>query len=54
VRRKASDDTSYLFAINHGQQEAAVAASGVDLLTGEAFIGSVHIPAGSVRIVREA
>ncbi|HEU5428100.1 MAG TPA: beta-galactosidase [Actinocrinis sp.] len=54
VRRKASDDTSYLFAINHGQQEAEVATSGVDLLTGEAFVGSVHIAAGSVRIVREA
>ncbi len=54
VRREASDETSYLFAINHGQQEAAVAASGVDMLTGEAFIGSVHIPAGSVRVVREA
>lgn len=54
VRRKASDETSYLFAINHGQQEAAVAASGVDMLTGEAFIGSVRIPAGSVRVVREA
>ena len=54
VRRKAPDETSYLFAINHGQQEAAVAASGVDMLTGEAFTGSVHIPAGSVRVVREA
>ena len=47
VRRKAADDTSYLFAINHGQHEAALAGPGVDLLTGESFIGAVPIPAGA-------
>ena len=54
VRRKAADGSSYLFAINHGQAEAAATGSGVDLLTGESFIGSVAVPAGGVRVVRQA
>jgi beta-galactosidase len=52
VRRKASDGTSYLFAINHGQSEAVTAGSGVDLLTGESLIGSIAVPAGGVRVLR--
>jgi beta-galactosidase len=54
VRRKASDGTSYLFAINHAEQEALLSATGVDLLTSENFSGAVRIPAGGVRVVRQA
>ncbi|MBS2963212.1 beta-galactosidase [Actinocrinis puniceicyclus] len=54
VARKTSDGASYLFAINHGELEAEIAASGVDVLTGERFTGVVGIPAGGVRVVRRA
>lgn len=51
VRRRAADGPSYLFAINHTRSDASVTASGTDLLTGEAFSGSV--PAGSVAVIAE-
>ena len=54
VRRKASDGASYLFAINHGQSDATVPGPGTDLLTGESFTGAVLVPAGGVRVLREA
>jgi beta-galactosidase len=51
VRRFAPDGQSFLFAINHTRSEAAVEASGTDLLTGKAFTGTV--PAGGVAVVAE-
>ncbi len=51
MRRRSSDGNSFLFAINHSRSSAAVHASGVDLLTGGRFIGSVD--AGSVVVIAE-
>jgi beta-galactosidase len=51
VRRRADSGGSYLFAINHTRFAAAVEASGVDLLTGAVFAGTVE--AGSVAVIAE-
>jgi beta-galactosidase len=51
VRRRAADGSSFLFAINHTRSAAAVEASGVDLLTGTAFAGTVE--AGAVAVIAE-
>lgn len=52
VRRVSPDGVSYLFAINHGTQDAVVPASGVDLLTGEPINGSSSVHGGAVRVIR--
>jgi beta-galactosidase len=51
MRRRSSDGNSFLFAINHSRSSAAVHASGVDLLTGGRFSGTVG--AGSVAVIAE-
>jgi beta-galactosidase len=51
MRRRSSDGNSFLFAINHSRSAAAVHASGVDLLTGGRFSGTVE--AGSVAVIAE-
>lgn len=51
VRRRADSGGSFLFAINHTRSAAAVEATGVDLLTGAAFAGTVE--AGSVAVIAE-
>ncbi|MDQ0677139.1 beta-galactosidase [Arthrobacter pascens] len=51
TRRRAADGSSFLFAINHSRSSATVHASGVDLLTGGRFSGTVD--AGSVAVVAE-
>jgi len=51
VRRRSADGQGFLFAINHTREDASVAASGTDLLTGEPFAGVV--PAGGVAVVAE-
>jgi beta-galactosidase len=51
MRRLAADGSSFLFAINHSRSSAAVHASGVDLLTGGRFCGTVE--AGSVAVIAE-
>lgn len=51
VRRRSDDGRSFLFAINHTRSNASVEASGIELLTGERFAGSV--PAGSVAVIAE-
>ena len=51
VRRRSADGQGFLFAINHTRLDAAVEASGQDLLTGEPFPGLV--PAGGVAVVAE-
>ncbi len=44
---------SWLFAINHGDEPAALEASGLELLTGAEVAGRLALPAGAVAIVRE-
>ena len=51
VRRRSADGQGFLFAINHTRSDAAVEASGQDLLTGEPFPG--RVPAGGVAVVAE-
>ena len=51
TRRRAADGSSYLFAINHTREAASVRAAGTDVLTGEAFAGSVG--AGLVAVIAE-
>jgi beta-galactosidase len=51
TRRRAADGSSFLFAINHTRSSATVRASGVDLLTGGRFSGTVD--PGSVAVVAE-
>lgn len=53
VRRIAAD-CSYLFLFNHTAGPLTVEATGVDLVGGEAANGQVVVPAGGVRVVREA
>ncbi|HEY5050203.1 MAG TPA: Beta-galactosidase C-terminal domain, partial [Acidothermaceae bacterium] len=52
IRRRA-EGASYLFVINHSDREVDVPASGVELLSGTAATGSVHVPPGGVAVVRE-
>ncbi|GIH96481.1 beta-galactosidase [Planobispora siamensis] len=52
VRRAHPDGPSYLFAVNHGVEAVPLEATGLDLLTGEPFPGTV--PAGGVAVIRES
>lgn len=52
TRRRGDDGSSFLFAINHGTTEAAVAATGQELISGVAFTGVVA--AGAVAVIAEA
>ncbi|MDQ0674177.1 beta-galactosidase [Pseudarthrobacter siccitolerans] len=51
TRRRSGDGRSFLFAINHLRSSGTVHASGVDLLSGERFDGTV--PAGGVVVIAE-
>jgi beta-galactosidase len=51
TRRVAANGRSFLFAINHGRQDAAVKADGVELLGGGRFGGNV--PGGGVAVIAE-
>ncbi len=53
VVRRAAEDRSYLFVINHGTTGITYPTSGVELVTGDALIGVVDVPAGAVRVIRE-
>nr|MDT0661422.1 beta-galactosidase [Micromonospora sp. DSM 115978] len=52
VHRVGADGGRFLVAINHGDREARLPASGVELLTGAACDGSLPVPAGEVRVLR--
>ncbi|MFB4266061.1 Beta-galactosidase C-terminal domain [Nonomuraea sp. GTA35] len=53
VRRSHPDGRSFLFAVNHSYAGAVVEAKGTTL-DGAPVDGSLTVPAGAVRIVREA
>ncbi|WP_125773212.1 beta-galactosidase [Antribacter gilvus] len=54
VRRRSDDGTrSWLFAINHTDEPAHVEAAGFELLTATT-VDALKVPAGGVRVVREA
>jgi beta-galactosidase len=52
--RRVSDDASYLFLINHTGEAQNVVTSGRELITGSTADGSVALPAGGVRVIRES
>jgi beta-galactosidase len=54
VTRRVGDDASWLFVINHGEEEAEVPVHGVELVTGRELAGDLQVPAGGVAVVREA
>jgi beta-galactosidase len=51
--RRHGGNASYLFVMNHTQQEAQVQVVGDELLTGRAVTGALRVPAGGVAVVRE-
>ncbi|WP_077489036.1 beta-galactosidase [Sinomonas mesophila] len=51
VRRRGTDGTGWLFALNHTDRDLPLAATGTELLSGEAFGGIVA--AGGAAVVRE-
>jgi beta-galactosidase len=51
--RRSGESSSYLFLINHSDDDGWAQASGVDLLTGLAHVGRVELKAGSVAVIRE-
>lgn len=53
VVRRASGSRSYLFVINHGQDETIIPAAGHELVTDAAVTRILRVPAGSVRVIRE-
>jgi beta-galactosidase len=52
VRRRGPRG-SYLFLLNHSDEDAEVAARGTELLAGAQLNGSLVVPAGGVAVVRE-
>lgn len=52
VVRRDGDGVGYLFAINHGDRDVTVPATGRELLTGRPVEGALDVPAGLVRVVR--
>jgi len=52
--RRVGGETSYLFLINHTDDDVEVATSGAELLTGAQAGPALVVPAGRVRVVREA
>jgi beta-galactosidase len=51
--RRVSGDIEYVFAVNHRDHEVVVPAVGTELLTGARCEGSLRVPAGEVRVVRQ-
>ena len=49
--RRVSDDSSFLFAINHTAQPIALHEPGTDLVTGRTSSGSIEVAAGSVVVL---
>lgn len=54
VTRRVGDDASWLFVINHGDEQAEVPVHGIDLVTGREVAGDLRVPGGGVAVVREA
>ncbi|CUR62399.1 putative beta-galactosidase [metagenome] len=53
VTRRVGADASWLFVINHGEDDAPVAVDGHDLVADRAVSGDLVVPAGGVAVVRE-
>ncbi|TQL48444.1 beta-galactosidase [Homoserinimonas aerilata] len=53
VVRRVAEGRSYAFVINHSHSAIEVQVSGRELITGADAVGSVTVPAGAVRVVRQ-
>ena len=53
VTRRVGDDASWLFVINHGDEDADVPVAGTELVSGREVNGDLVVPAGGVAVVRE-
>jgi len=51
--RRVGEDATYLFLINHADEDGWAESSGIDLLTGNEYAGRVPVPAGAVAVIRE-
>ncbi len=51
---RSSETDRFLFVINHSGNEVRVAGSGIELTTGAIIDGLLPVPAGGVRVLREA
>jgi beta-galactosidase len=51
--RRIGEDRSYLFVLNHTDEEVVLPSGGTDLLTGTTHADSVGVPAGGVVVLRE-
>jgi beta-galactosidase len=51
--RRRSEGGSWLFLLNHRDEDATVTATGRELLTGADVDGTITVPAGGVAVVRE-
>ncbi|GFJ96199.1 hypothetical protein Prum_098410 [Phytohabitans rumicis] len=54
VVRRSDGHRGYLFVVNHGTHDIEYAVTGQELVTGDAVDGLLRVPAGAVRVVREA
>jgi beta-galactosidase len=51
--RRSSDSQSWLFLLNHGDDEALVRCSGTNMLTGDRVDGQIALAGGGVAVLRE-
>lgn len=53
VVRRRGDQGSFLVAVNHSDEARELVATGHDLVTDTAVVGSLTVPGGGVAAVRE-
>jgi beta-galactosidase len=53
VVRRTGDGRAYRFVLNHSNHAVDVVARGHELVTGAAVAGTMSVPAGAVRVIRE-
>ncbi|WP_349899272.1 beta-galactosidase [Parafrigoribacterium soli] len=53
VVRRADGASSWLFVINHSEQEARLETAGVELISAKEVDGTLIVPAGEVAVVRQ-
>ena len=54
IVRRSNGDRSWLFVINHSDDDAELAIDGVELISGASVEGTLVVPAGKVAVVRQA
>jgi beta-galactosidase len=53
VVRRSDGEASWLFVVNHEEQDVELAATGTEQLSGARCDAALPVPAGGVRILRE-